>query len=286
MKKECAYTRKLMRKYLQGHVFKYQQIKITRHLNSCPVCRSEFQSLEHIDDTRQLLDDVNSGGGALQLLKGGAQAFGRLKVLFYRPLWLLVIAGTAVFIYIKVIVPGQRDIEIENIEKTVPAAVVSAVAPTPSPIPTATPSSAASQHTPASSQKGAPVSAPAPAAAVEPLIVVITPKDETTTGEVNALLRGYDQFKNKSFSGSVHQVSGALVQGEFLGLFRTIEGFGKVSYNRKKFASFPPSQPIPFVMKMKSPIRPTESSSSAPSPATDAVPSDRPTEPDSSQAAP
>jgi predicted anti-sigma-YlaC factor YlaD len=38
MKKECIYTRKSLRKYLSGHVFALQKIRIERHLKSCAIC--------------------------------------------------------------------------------------------------------------------------------------------------------------------------------------------------------------------------------------------------------
>jgi predicted anti-sigma-YlaC factor YlaD len=38
MKKDCAYTRKSLRKYLHGHLFKPEQIRVERHLRSCVMC--------------------------------------------------------------------------------------------------------------------------------------------------------------------------------------------------------------------------------------------------------
>jgi len=295
MDKDCAAIRKLLPRYLRGHVFKLQQVRIKRHLNGCPVCRSEFQALERIADTQRLLRDVHEQEGTVQRLKGGARTISRLTVLFYRPLWLLLIAGAAVLVYINLVAPRQRDVEIENIEKTIPPpAVVSAPAATPEPVPQPAPAAsiAAPAPTPAArpepkAAKPAQTPQQAPAAALDPLVVIITPSSENADGRVNEVLRGYGQFRKKRFSESVREISGALAADELLEFFGRIERAGKVSYSRKRFSSFPASQPIPFVMKMKPAARPPDRTPAAPSPAeigTDTQPAPRPA-PDSSQAA-
>ena len=79
MKKDCTYTRKSLQKYLRGHLFKYEQIKIARHLNACPICRSEFQALKKVADTKRLLQDITPPEGVVQQLRAGAGALGQAE---------------------------------------------------------------------------------------------------------------------------------------------------------------------------------------------------------------
>ena len=53
MKKDCAYTRKSLRKYLHGHLFKPEQIRVERHLRSCVMCYTEYQALEQAAEANQ-----------------------------------------------------------------------------------------------------------------------------------------------------------------------------------------------------------------------------------------
>ncbi len=253
MSKDCDKTRKYLPKYVQGHVFKYQQIRISRHLAGCPLCRSEYQALQKITDTRRLLQNVHSGDGIGDHLRAGSAILGRLKVLLYRPLWLIAIAGALTLLYLNVIAPQRRDIEIENIEKQLPPAAPKASAP----LPSAAPVTAESVTAQAPAQPGS-AAAPGKHAVVEPLVVEITPLNDRAAGRVNELIRGSEQFKKKKFSESVHEISGALSQEEFVEFFGRIEQAAKVTYNRKKALSYPSSQPIPFVMKMKPAPRPAE----------------------------
>ncbi len=145
MKKDCAYTRKSLRKYLRGHLFKYEQVKIARHLNACPVCRSEFQALKKVADTKQLLRDITPPQG-LARMKEGVTLLAKLRLLVYRPLWLLGIVGFGVLIYLNLIAPGRHDLEIENLEKSVPVTAPAGTEPPAAPAP-ATAAAVATQPT-------------------------------------------------------------------------------------------------------------------------------------------
>jgi hypothetical protein len=270
LNKDCASIRKLLPKYVRGHVFKYQQIRVRKHINGCPLCRSELFALERIDDTRRILEDVHAPDGPVLGMMGAVRRiFRSLRVLPYRPLWLLVITGFAVFVYINLLAP-HRDIEIENIEKSLPPSS----APVSAQVPTSAPARAAAAPAPtpaktvvvASAPPGKPEKHPPTVGASDPLVVIITLNSETTAEEVNEVLHGYSQFKRRAFSESVHEISGTLEYDEFLELARRIEPAGTVSYNRKKLSSFPEAQPIPFVMKLKSASRPVQRIPSEPAP--------------------
>ncbi len=242
MKKECAYTRKSLRDYLRGHLFKFQQVRIARHLNACPVCRSEFQAFRKVADTKQLLKDITPPEG-LARMKSGFFVLAKLRLLLYRPLWLAGIIGVAVLVYINLIA-HKPDVEIENLEKSVPASAAVASAPTVTPV-----ASASVPHPVASQPTG---SRPGPAApAVEPLVITIAPRSQAAIRQINEVMRGHGQLRKMKFSDTIREISGDLTARELSTFFSRIEPAGKISYSRKRFESFPAAQPIPFVVKMK-----------------------------------
>lgn len=249
MKKDCAYIRKSLRKYLRGHLFKYEQVRIARHLNACPVCRSEFQALKKVADTKQLIKDITPPEGFGQRIKNGFFGLRKLKLLLYRPLWVVAIIGAGTLLYINIIAPSQRDIEIENIEKSLPPSATMASAPTMTPadgqaLPAPVARTAAE---PAASASPSVVAAPA----ADPLVITITPENnEAALQQINDVMQGQGQLGKTRFSRTVRKVSGSLSAQELLAFFKRIEGSGKVSYSRKRFESFPSAQLIPFVMKM------------------------------------
>lgn len=259
MKKDCAYTRKSLRKYLRGHLFKYEQVRIARHLNACPVCRSEFQALKKVADTKQLLKDITPPETLGQRLKLGVSVLSRLKLLLYRPLWVIVIIGAGGLIYVNIIAPGRHDIEIENIEKSLPPAGPVASSPTVSavlasaPVPTSTPQ----QHV------GEPVRPAAPSPSVDPLLITITPAGEDAIRRINEVMRGHGELRKMRFSETVREISGSLTQKELLTFFARIEGAGKVNYSRKRFESLPSAEPVPFVIRMKPAPKTAEASPQA-----------------------
>ena len=238
MKKECAHTRKSLPKYLHGHLFKLEQVRIERHLKSCVVCYSEYQALKRADETRKYLKDITPPEGVVQRMKEGVTGLAKLKKLLYRPLWVAGIVIVAAIVYYYVSRPRQLDVELESIAKTAP----SSTAPT-----THTP--AASAVPPVVVQPSAPVHVTAHE--LEPLAVSITTEnDKTAIRRINAVMAGHGQLRKYKFTDKVREISGSLTTKELRIFFNQIESVGKVTYNRKRFESFPSAQPIPFVVKL------------------------------------
>ncbi len=253
MKKECAHTRKALRKYLHGHLFTPEQIRIERHLRACVVCYSEYQALKRVDETRRYLKDITPPEGVVQRVKAGVSGLVKLKKLLYRPLWVAAIIGVVALAYIYVIAPRHRDLEIENLEKSLPAAAAPSVSSSSQPT-TTTIAAPTAQPAPVQ-QPIAPQPAPRPAlaAAVDPLSITITPDDEAAAiRRLNEVMRGHGSLRKLKFSDTVREISGSLTAKELLTFFNRIEPVGKVSYSRKRFESFPSTQPISFVLKLKS----------------------------------
>ncbi len=250
MKKECVATRKLLRKYLHGHLFKLQKIKVERHLKSCVVCSSEYQALKREGETRQILKDITPPEGIVQQLKERASSLARLKKLLYRPLWLAAIVGIVVLVSIN-LASRRRDLEIENLEKSLPpAAPMAAVASAP----TGTRGAVPVQPAPV-----LPAAAPSPAhrpvpeaPSVEPVVVTITPENEQAAiRRLNEVMRGHGSLWKQQFSDTVHEISGSLTGKEMLTFCNRIESAGKVTYSRKKSEFVQSVNPVPFIVKLK-----------------------------------
>jgi len=271
MKKECAATRKSLRKYLHGHLFKLEKIRIERHLKTCVVCSSEYQALKQASETRRILKDITPPEGLVQHLKEGASTLAKLKKLLYRPLWLAAIVGVIALVSIN-LASRRRDLEIENLEKSLPppaapmAAVASAPTVTHAAIP-AQPVPVLPAEAPPSARR--PVSeAPAvKAPAVKPLVITITPEDEEAAMQhINEVMRGHGSLRKLQFSDTVREVSGSLTGKEMLTFLNRIESTGKVTYSRKKSEFIQSEHPIPFIVKLK------PASKSAEPPAAQAAP--------------
>lgn len=253
MKRDCAYTRKLLRKYLKGHLFKYEQVRIGRHLNACAVCRSEFQALKKIADTRQLLKEITPPEGLGRRMKDGVSGLAKLKLLLYRPLWLAVMIAAGTALYFNVIVPLERDIEIENIEKSLPPPGTLASNGTITPdagssAPGTARAKQARKTIPARPEAKPDKKAAAPA----PLVITILPEDDTTAVErINEVMQEHGRFGKKKFSKTSRKISGSLTAEELDSFFNTIRHSAKVSYSRKRFKSFPAALPIPVILRMK-----------------------------------
>jgi hypothetical protein len=243
MKKECERTRRALPDYLRGHVFKMTRIRIERHLERCVVCRSEFEALRRTEETRQILKDINAPESVVGRVKEGVSSIRRLKTVIYRPLWMagLVLIAAAVYYYI--VTPRQLDIEIERIVKTEPTVS----APT-----TSVPAVAANAPvTPRGSKKLVPPHAAATPPAPERLVVTITAdNDKAAVRRINEIMHGHSQLQQLKFSDSAREVGGSLTANELVIFFNRIRSVAKVSYSRKRFQSFPASEPIPFMMKL------------------------------------
>jgi hypothetical protein len=121
MNEECERTKKALPDYLRGHVFRITRNRIDRHLQTCVVCRSEFEALRSTEETRQILKYVDSPGGVAYRLKEGIFALAKLKKILYRPLWLAGIVLVAAGLLYYAMLPRQLDLEIESIVKTTTA---------------------------------------------------------------------------------------------------------------------------------------------------------------------
>jgi hypothetical protein len=246
MKKECAYTRKALPNYLRGHLFKLEQLRVERHLRSCVVCYSQYESLKHADETRKFLKDITPPEGVVQIVKDGVSGLGKLKTILYRPLWILGILVVLGAVYYFVTKPRQLDLEIDRIVQTAPSHTVQ-----PSPVVSPQPAARPAAPVPAITESVAPV--------IEPLIVTITTSDDKTTiRRINEIMRGHGQLRKFKLTDTVREISGNLTVKELRTFFNRIESTGKVSYNRKRFEALPNVQPIPFVMKLIVVPRPPE----------------------------
>lgn len=251
MKKECASTRKSLRKYLHGHLFKLQKIRVERHLKTCVVCSSEYQALKQKSETRQILKDITPPEGLVQHLQEGASALAKLKKLLYRPLWLAAIVGIVALVSIN-LASRRRDLEIENLEKSLPPAPapMASIASAPTVTHAAMPAQPAPVH-PAATPPSAhgPVSE---APAVAPLVITVTPENEQAAVQrINEVMRGHGSLWKLRFSDTVREVSGSLTGKEMRTFLSRIESAGKVTYSRKKSEFIQSVHPIPFVVKLK-----------------------------------
>ncbi|MCK9420910.1 MAG: zf-HC2 domain-containing protein [Nitrospirae bacterium] len=244
MNKECERTRKALPAYLRGHVFRTTRVRIDRHLQACVVCRSEFEALKSMEETRQLLKYIDSPEGVAHRVKEGVSALTKFKKLLYRPLWLAGIVLVAAGVTYYAMQPRQLDIEIENIVKTAPATTTS--------IPAAEPIREALVVTKPVASVQRPVTQPVSTAAVEPLAVSITPSNETISMQrINEVMSGHGELRKLKFSDTERRLSGTLTALELLTFFDRIGEVAKVRYDRKRFKSFPADQQVPFVLTLK-----------------------------------
>ncbi len=252
MKKECEWTRRVLPKYLRGHLFKMTERRIERHLEQCVVCRSEFEALRRTEETRQILNDVNAPDGILGRIKEAVSSVRKLKKILYRPLWMTGIVLLAAALYYYIVTPRQLDLEIERIVKTEPSTSVHvASAPAVTTTLTLTASSKVGQPSPARTAAARPVT--------EPLVVTITADDDTSVmRRINEIMHEHGQLQKLKFSDSVREISGSLLSKELRVFFGRVGSVAKVSYSRKRFESYPAAEPIPFIMKLTyAPPRPS-----------------------------
>jgi hypothetical protein len=260
MKKECERTRKELPDYLRGHVFRITRNRIDRHLQTCVVCRSEFEALKSMEETRQLLKYIASPEGVAHRVKEGVSALVKLKKILYRPLWLAGIALVAAGVSYYAMQPRQLDLEIENIVKTAPATTTS--------VPAAGPKREAPVVTKPVAGVQRPATQPVSPRAMAPLEVSITLSDETSAIQrVNEVMSGHGKLRKMKFSDTERQLSGKLTAQELLTFFDRIGEVAKVRYDRKRFKSFPADQQVPFVLTLKAAPKPIEK----PIPASQAV---------------
>ncbi len=244
MNNECERTRKALPDYLRGHVFRTTRNRIDRHLQACVICKSEFEALRHMEETRQLLKYIDSREGVAHRVKEGVSALTKLKKILYRPLWVAGIALLAAGIYYYAMLPRQLDLEIDSIVKTAPSTTTS--------VPEAEPKREGQVATApvASVQKpAAPFASPQ---AVAPFAVSVLPIDENISIQrVNKVLSEHGALRNMKFSDTVRQLSATLTAQELLTFFDRMGEVAKVRYDRKRFKSFPADQQVPFILTLK-----------------------------------
>ncbi len=243
MNKECEQTRKALPDYLRGHVFRTTRNRIKRHLEKCAHCKSEFDTLRHVEETRRLLKDVDPPQGVGHRVKEGIFALTKLKKILYRPLWfggiVLAVAGT----YYYAMLPRQLDIEIEKIVKSAPVATF--------PVPPVLKKESLMTTMPAASAQRNVTQAP-PAPVVQPLAVSITPDNETSAIQrINGIMGEHGQLKKMKFTETKRELSGKLTEAELLTLFDRLREVSRVRYDHKRFELFPAAQQIPFVLTLK-----------------------------------
>jgi len=221
--------------------------RIERHLQQCVVCRSEFEALRRAEETRQILKDINAPEGVVGRMKEGVSSLGRLKKVLYRPLWIMGIVLIVGAVYYYEVTPRQLDLEIERIVKTAPSASPTSSSPA------------------MASQKGTASPAAVPTHASEPLLITITPDNDTSAiRRINEVMGRQGNLWTVKFSDTIKEVSGSLTAKELTVFFNRIAPSAKISYERKQFKSFPATEPIPFVMKLK--VSPKQVEKQMPSP--------------------
>ena len=263
MKKECAQTRKTLRRYLRGHVYAMERKRIERHLAVCPLCSTEFQSLKRSDETTRLLRDITPPEGLAGHAERGVSLLASTRKIFYRPLWIVAALAAGYLLYHFVVAPYLREQEREWNELSAPSKTASAQQS-----PAAPPAPAA----PAVAPKQPPAASPAPAKKPNPLTVTITAEDERQAmRRLNEVLRGHTVLRSKRFTESEKEVSGELTPKELMTLFGRIESAGKVAYSRKRLDAAPAADPLPFVLKLVAAPKPAAPAASAAAPAAAAV---------------
>jgi hypothetical protein len=262
MKKQCEYTRKTLKNYLRGHVYKLQKMRVERHLKSCVMCRSELESLKHAEEARRYIKDITPVEGIMPVLQEGVSAVKGLKKVLYRPLWIagIVLIATTVTYYF--VTPRKLDIEIDNIARTAPSGTVISASSPSAPVVNAVPAIAQAVHAPTA----APVSRGEPDRMVEPLAITITAPQEQekeSIQRINQVVRELGKLRKEAFSNEVREITGALTASELVIFISRISNTGRASYNRKRLDSFPGTQTVPFILTLK--FAPRAASTSSPS---------------------
>lgn len=239
-KKDCEHTRKNLGKYLRGHLFKPEMMKIERHLAKCALCKSELQALRCAAETRQYIKDITPAEGMVQRVKAGMFGLGGLRKLMYRPLWLLGIAAVLFFGYRYVVTPLLHDKELEGLETTAP--VAAPVVPAPAP---------AAPPAPAAAQKKEETAAPALPRPDSIVITITAENEKEAMRRINEVMKGHALLRTLRFTDTNKEISGSLTAKELVTFFNRIESVGKISYGRAKLDSFPAGETLPFIIRLK-----------------------------------
>jgi len=244
MKKDCAYTRKRLSRYLARNLFLPQRRRIERHLAVCPVCRSEFDAVRRIDETRRILRNVEPEEGFAGPLRVGAASLAALRRLFFRPLWLTLVIVAFGGSYVYVIHPLLHDPDLERLDASVPAA------PRPAPLP----ESAVSATQPVVETPKAALPVPEATPAPAPLVITITvdrDRERASIRKINDAMKEHALLRTMRFSDATREISGSLTAGELYTFFNRIETAGAVTYKRSRLAASGEGELVPFVMRLR-----------------------------------
>lgn len=249
MKKECERTQSLLHRYLKGHLFLPQLKRVERHLASCAICRSQLDSLQHINETQQYLSYLSPPEGLAGRLVERISRFSGITRIFFRPLWLLATVAISAAVVLYVITPLIHDPDLEKLDAgpLPPPAAQHETAP----LPVATPQRAA-PAAPEPKRSSPPVAATPKA---DPLLVTITVEKESekaSLGRINEAMKGHPLLASLQFSDKIREVSGKLTPDELYTFFSRIRDAGKITYKRSRLASAAKDEQLPFVLKLQS----------------------------------
>ena len=250
MKKECAYTQGMLPRYLKGYLFRPQQKRVERHLESCQVCRSRKDAMRQTDETIAFLRYLDPNEGIAGRMKSGIAGITRL---FFRPLWLAMIVAGVLVVQHYVITPLLHDPDLEKLDAGAPpqAAVKLEAAPVSAPVPTP----AIIPAVPEPKQQAAAAAAPK----ADPLMVVITVEKEhekASMVQINEAMKEHALLTNLRFSEKVREVSGKLTPDELYTFFSRIREAGKITYKRSRLSSAASGEPLSFVLKLQTAAAP------------------------------
>jgi hypothetical protein len=254
MKKECDYTRRMLPRYLKGHLFLPQQKRVERHLAACAVCRSQFDALRRIDETQEFLYYLSPEEGIAGRVKAGASRLSGVRKLFFRPLWLAAVVIAAVVLQVYVIRPLLHDPDLEKLDAGPVVPQAEHVKAEPVTVPTSTPAA----------PEPKPKVEAAPAA--DPLVVTITlVKENEKAGirMINDAMKEHALLKSMRFSDKVREISGSLTPDELTTFFSRIQGAGKITYKRSRLAAAR-GELLPFVMKLQAVSAPPKAAAEQP----------------------
>ena len=239
MRIECIDTHKLLSRYLAGRVFSLQRSRVESHLAECPICSSELDALRRIRETERFLEDLGPGRG----IAGTIRSFGSaVMVLFYRPLWVIVILVSTLALYRNVLTPMLHDPELEMLDAGAPlppAAAPQALATAPDVLPAA----------PVQSE---PKNESLPAA--DPLVVVITVdkgREKESMKHINDAMKEHALLGAMLFTDKVREVAGNLTADELYVFFNRIREVAKIGYKRSRLTSSGSGSPLPVVLKLQ-----------------------------------
>lgn len=247
MHTECAYTRKLLPRFLTGHLFALQRKRIERHLAACRICSSEHDALRRIHETRAILRDIDGSAGAGAAMRRWT---GTVTRLLYRPVWLAFILASIFALSVYVVRPMLHDPDLERLDASAPLPAAAAP-PVAVPVPVAVPTPTAAPAVPAAAAPAVP--------AAESLVVTITVDRENERAgirQINEAMKEHPLLRTMRFSDTVREISGSLTAHELYTFFNRISTSGKIAYRQSRLAKAETGELIPFVLRLRTAAAP------------------------------